>query len=39
MTPPHSENGRLLATATEAFSSRSVKIWNRSSEPRVSSLT
>ena len=37
MILPHSLNGRFEAVAMEAFSSRSVKIWKRSSAPRVSS--
>jgi len=36
---PHSLNDKFEATAIEAFSSRSVKIWNSSSAPRLSSLT
>jgi hypothetical protein len=36
---PHSENGRFETMATEAFSSRSVRIWNSSSAPRASSWT
>src|SRR5438552_3387486 len=39
MTCAHSLNGRLEATATEDFSSRSVRIWKRSSLPRLSSWT
>jgi len=35
-TFPHSLNGRLEASATDDFSSRSVKIWNNGSAPRVS---
>ena len=36
---PHSLNGALLAQAMEAFSSRSVMIWNSSSAPRGSRWT
>src|SRR5579862_2059482 len=39
ITWPHSLNGRLLATAIDAFSSRSVTTWNKSSEPLASSCT
>jgi len=35
----HSLNGRFEAVATEARSSRSVRIWKRSSDPRASSCT
>ena len=35
----HSLNGRLLPVAIDAFSSRSAKIWHRSSVPRASSGT
>src|SRR4051812_35359187 len=34
---PHSLNGRLRPVAMEAFSSRSVTIWNSGSAPRGSS--
>jgi hypothetical protein len=37
MTVPHSLNGRFEAVATEALSSRSVRIWNRNSDPRAPS--
>jgi hypothetical protein len=39
MTWPHSLNDKFDATATEAFSSRSVRTWNSNSAPRVSTWT
>ena len=38
-TEPHSPKGRLLATAIEARSSRSVMTWKSSSAPRGSRWT